>query len=384
MGYIEEEDDMETDWGDDDEDSGGASSGADLGFFNRSFLHARRISSLSGSESEGNDKRGLSRIPNRSSRHLARVPLGREKSVHSGRLASWPGPAYSGDEVESRRSFVGGRKGSGHKPRSRRIGGGSGGSGSGSGNFAIDEQKRSFSSDGSADGEHRRPLGVYDGKIKKPPAGVLPVGAAVKLSAKAAAIMNAESPPTAGPELSVSGQKGTAVEGEGDAGARGQKGAEEVEKIDVSISEQAEAGAEGKNDVDTSEQTGAEAEGKNDVDTSGQKGAGAEEKGDVAPEVPVDNSEIELSPATPGSPLPIRWQKRLSTRSGSLKRPAETKRPSARSISHNRPVELNHPVVMNTTSTTSPSSTKVECTTGSQSVASEVGRHKIELGLRAL
>lgn len=295
MGYIEEEDDLETDRSDDDDDNGGASIRADLGFLNRSFLHARRTISLSGSDSEGNDRRSSYRILHRS-RRLARTPLGRKKSSPSGRLASWSGPTSSGDEVDSRKSFEGGRRSSSYRAQGRRTSGGSSGSGSGSDSFAVDERRKSFRGNGSTDGEHWKQLSVSDGKMRKMHGvhgGMVPVGAAVTLSAKAAAIVNATSPPATGPELPTSGQNGTEVEG----------------------------------------------------------------KSDDIPSVPVDTSTAELTPVKSVSPLPNRPRKRLS----------------ARSISLNRPVELEHPVVMRT----SPSfNTKVEWTTGSQTVVDSVCRRE--------
>lgn len=200
MGYIEEEDDIETDRSDDDGDGGEASSGADLGFFDRSLLHARRAFSLSSSDKVGNDIRGSSHTQHRS-RRLVRIPVGREKSRRSGHVASWSDPASSGDEVESRKSFQRGRKSSNRKPRGRRTGSGSSGSGSGSDNFAVDERKKSNSSDDSTEGVHRRNLSASDGKMKKRARGMAPAAAAMTLSAKAAAILNAMSPPARRPEL---------------------------------------------------------------------------------------------------------------------------------------------------------------------------------------
>ena len=290
MGYIEEEDDIETERSDESEDGGGGRRGADLGFFNRSFLHARRMASLSGSDSEGNDRRGSSR-PSHRSRRLASTSLRSERSSHAGRLASWADPASSGDEAESRKYLGRAGRSSRHMPRGRRTSGGSSGSGSGSDSFAVDERIKSFTSDGSTEGYHRKQLSVSAGKMNKTPGGVRPVAARVTLSAKAAAIMNAKSPPATSPELP------------------------------------------------TRDETGTEVENANEP----------------VPSVPVDTQTIELSPATPVSPMPERLRKRLSVGSLSL----------------NRPVELDHPVVMGTNSSFN---TKVECTTGSRPLADGVGR----------
>lgn len=262
MGYVEEEDDLETDRSDEDADNGGASSGADLGFFNRSFLHARRTASLSGSDSEGNDRRGLSGTSHRS-RRLAHTPLGREKSSHSGRLASWSGPASSGDEVESRKYFERGRRSSSHKAQSRRTSGGSSESGSGSDSFAGDERRKPFRSNGSIESERRKQLSLSDGKMKKIPRGLIPVGASVTLSAKAAAIMNAKSPPATRTELPTRGPNETKVE----------------------------------------------------------------EKSDTVSSSPVDTSPAEISLVTPVSPMPDRSRTRLSARSISLNKPVELDHP---------------------------------------------------------
>lgn len=267
MGYIEEEDDLETDSSDDDDDNGGASIGADLGFLNRSFLHARRTISLSGSDSEGNDRRSSSRILHRS-RRLARTSLGRKKSSHSGRLASWSGPTSSGDEVDSRKSFEGGRRSSSYRAQGRRTSGGSSGSGSGSDSFAGDERRKSFRGKGSTEGEHWKQLSVSDGKMRKMHGvhgGIAPVGAAVTLSAKAAAIVNATSPPATAtaPELPTRGQNETEVEG----------------------------------------------------------------KSDDVPSVPVDTSTAELTPVKSVSPMSNQPRKRSSARSISINRPVELEHP---------------------------------------------------------
>lgn len=264
MGYIEEEDDIETDSSDDDKDGIGASSGADLGFFNRSFLHARRAFSMSGSGSERNDRRGLSHTSRRSGR-LVSIPLGRDTSSHSGHRSSWSGPASSGDEVDTRKSFQGGRRSRSYKRRGKRTGGGSSGSGSGSGSdsFVFDERKKSFSSNSSTEGEKKRQLSVSEGKMNKTPGGMAPVGVAMTLSAKAAAILNATSPPATKPERSLSGKDETEVEGTTDA----------------------------------------------------------------VPLVPEDTSTFELSPATAASPMSARPRKRLSARSLSLNKPVELDHP---------------------------------------------------------
>ena len=53
MGYIEEEDDMDTDGNSEDEDGGGGSSGTDPESISRRYhLRARRLPSISGSDSE--------------------------------------------------------------------------------------------------------------------------------------------------------------------------------------------------------------------------------------------------------------------------------------------------------------------------------------------
>ena len=204
VGYIEEEDDLETDRSDEDEDGGWGSSGADLGFLNRSSLRTGRISSLSGSDSDGNDRYGSSRT-SRISRRSTHKSLGGEKSSRSVRLASWSGPASSGGAV-SKKSFEGGRRSSSYRPRGRRTGSGSDGSGSGSDSYAVDEQRKSSNSDGSTEGDRRRKFGVSKGKTKKAPGSVLPVGPAVRLSVQAAAIVNTKSPTSTGPELPTTGQ----------------------------------------------------------------------------------------------------------------------------------------------------------------------------------
>lgn len=266
MGYIEEEDDIETGNSDEDEEGGGASSGADGGFFSRSFLHASRVSSHSGSDSEGNDRRGLSRASHRSRRSSrlsisSRPSLGREKLGHTGRLASWSGPALSGDEVEGRRPSGGRRVSSRGTPRRRRTAGGSGGSESGSDSVA--EHSKAYSSDGSTDGERRRHLSASENKskAKKTPGDMVPVGAAVTLSAEAAAIVNSKSPPATKPELPTTGENE------------------------------------------------------------------AEEKNDDVPVVAVDTSKSGLSSATLVSPRPDQPRKRLSTRSISSNRPVELDHP---------------------------------------------------------
>lgn len=262
MGYIEEEDDIETDSSDNDGDDVEASSGVDLGFFDRSLLHARRAFSMSGSDKVGNDSRGLSHTQHRS-RRLVRIPVGRDKSRPSGHFASWSGPASSGDEVERRKLFQRGRRSSSRKPRGRRTSGGSSGSGSGSDSFTVDEQKKSISSDGSTEGAHRRKLSVSDGKMKKTSGSMAPAAAAVTLSAKAAAILNAMSPPVTRPELPTRGD----IEAE------------------------------------------------------------VEEANDAVPFDPVDTSAFELSPATHASPVPDRSRKRPSARSLSLNKPVELNHP---------------------------------------------------------
>ena len=262
MGYVEEDDDLETDRSDEDDDNRGASGGADLGFFNRSFLHARRTISLSGSDSEGNDRRASSGSLHRS-RRLAHTPLGREKSRHSGRLASWSGPASSGDEQESRKRFERGRRSSSHRPHGRRTSGGSSESGSGSDRFTADERNKSFRSSGSLEGERRKQFSLSDGKMKKIPGGMVPVGPAVTLSAKAAAIVNATSPPAMKPKLPTRGNNETEVE----------------------------------------------------------------EKSDAIPSIPVHTSTAELSLVTPMSPMPDRSRRSLSVRSISLSKPVELEHP---------------------------------------------------------
>ena len=246
VGYIEEEDDMETDKSDEDEDGGGggSSSGAD-DFSGRlpTWLHRP---SQSGSDSEGNERRATTRAPYRNPR-AAHMPLASQPSVRSGRLASWPGPASSGDEADGsrRKSFERGRRTSILRPAVFSDGGG----GSGSDNNADDgERKETLVSDGSNDGEHRRPsstpagdskmrwknaaaavtkranskplrmksFGVdagsddelgrklastHDSKKGLQRGGTAAVGPAMTLSAEAAAIANAASPPPKTPPV---------------------------------------------------------------------------------------------------------------------------------------------------------------------------------------
>lgn len=253
MGYIEEEDDLETDESDEDEDGdgGGASSGPeDLSSRLHTWLHRP---SQSGSDNEGNEKRAPTRGPYRSPR-AAHLPLSSQPSMRSGRLASWPGPASSGDEAEGskRRSSERGRRAAIPRPVVFGDGGGgAGGAGGGSGsdnNADVGERKEPLGSDGSNNGEQRRPAStpLSDSKMKwkaaaaavikranskplrmksfghdagsddesgkksstpqdskkgLPRGGSVAVGAAMTLSAEAAAIANAESPPPKTPVL---------------------------------------------------------------------------------------------------------------------------------------------------------------------------------------
>ncbi|CAM9174754.1 unnamed protein product, partial [Laminaria digitata] len=218
VGYIEEEDDLDTDRSDDDDDGdggGGASSGAD-DFSSRlpTWLHRP---SQSGSDTEGNERRGAtSRVPSyRRSPSDGHVPLASQPSVRSGRLASWPGPASSGDESEGgkRKSVDKGRRAAIARPVVFSDGGGGGG---GSGSEDVVERKEALVSDGENDGEQKRPMksfghdivgggsddevgrksGTHDSKRALRRAGSnVAVGAAMTLSAEAAAIANADSPP---------------------------------------------------------------------------------------------------------------------------------------------------------------------------------------------
>ena len=251
MGYIEEEDDMETDKSDEDEDGdgGGASSGADdLSSRLPTWLHRP---SQSDSDNEGNERRTTTRAPYRSPR-AAHLPLASQPSVRSGRLASWPGPASSGDEAEGskRKSSERGRRAAIPRPVIfGESGGGGGGGGSGSdSNADVGERKEPLGSDGSEGGEKKEPLSTPlsdnkmrwkaaakavikranskplrmksfghdtgsdddmgrksaatpDGKKVLRRGGAVAVGSAMTLSAEAAAIANADSPPPKTPVL---------------------------------------------------------------------------------------------------------------------------------------------------------------------------------------
>lgn len=253
---------MEMDRSDESGDDGGVSSGGGISFFNRSFLRARRMSSLSDSDRERTVTRGSSLISHRG-RRLARAPLGRETSSDPGRLVSWPGLTSSGDNVESRTSFGRGRRSSSYKPRGRRTGDGSGGSDSGGESIAVDGRMNSFRSDGSTEGEHARQLIAFDDKIKNTTGGMVSAGAAMRLSAKAVAILNAKSPPATRAELPTRGQSETDLKQETDA----------------------------------------------------------------VPSVPADTAVTELSPAMTVSPMPDRPREQLSARSFSLNRPVELNHP---------------------------------------------------------
>ena len=195
VGYIEEEDDIDTDMSDEDEDGDVNSSGTDLESSDRQYSRmAHQLSYLSGADGNSIEKRASSRASHKNP-YFSRAFFGGEQSINSGRLASWPG-----DDVDSsrRKSLERGARSVGPKPVDSR---GGGASGNGSGSDSVNERGKSFITHSSTS-RHKRPSKAPGGKQQKAPGSATTVGPTVTLSAEAAAIVNASSPPPKAPSPS--------------------------------------------------------------------------------------------------------------------------------------------------------------------------------------
>lgn len=240
VGYIEEEEDLEDEEGDTDASSWereGRSRSSDArnstdidssGGGSRSSGRYFRGRSNSGSDSAGSDN--MSRLPawatagtgDGKSYKISRAAIGREQSLRYGRLASFGGHDKGSDSAgergaERRRAFSasackssGGSKsfGGGGVVAKRSLSDSQSGDGGGSGS----------GTDGGTSGNERRFSFGARGVVKRQNSVVVgraAVGAAVKLSAEAEAIMNADSSPPSAPPDADAATVTNAGEGKG-------------------------------------------------------------------------------------------------------------------------------------------------------------------------
>ena len=253
MGYIEEDDDMESENSDEDESS------SDLDLSGKFPAWFRRLPSLSGSDNERNESRATTRNSYRSPR-ASRVPSGGQQSARTGRLAPWPGHTSSGDEADATRKKSH-ERGRGSVSPTRGMLGDAGGSGSDTADISerakssgLDssngsEQKRrhsgvpvmtqnrwktaaaavikransnplrmkSFGNDVVSDEEEGKKSSTHDIKKGAQAGSTAAVGAGMKLSAEAAAIANADSPEPKTPPLGMSNAAGVVAPSLGSA-----------------------------------------------------------------------------------------------------------------------------------------------------------------------